>query len=76
MADSKLTKEEMAKVQRYLRKTFSAPKLELRARARATDSAEVYLDGEFMALVTKDIEDGETCFQLNMSILDIDLDEA
>ena len=47
----------------------------MRARERAGDAAEVYVGGEFVALVSKDIEDGETSYQLTMSILDYDLED-
>jgi hypothetical protein len=67
---------EVVKLQNYLRKTFSAPSIEVRARQKATDAAEIYLRGEFLGVVSKDIEDGDTCYQLSMTILEYDLDEA
>jgi hypothetical protein len=72
---SALAPDEIAKLQAYLRKVLSNKTLEVRARQRAADSAEVYIGGEFLALVSKDLEDGETCYQLNMTILDYDLDD-
>lgn len=71
-----LTKAEIEKLQAYLRKTLGAQRLEVRARQKATDAAEVYIGGEFLAVVSKDLEDGETCYQLNMTILEYDLEEA
>ena len=71
---SVLTKEEIAKLQVYLRKALANKTVEVRARERAGDAAEVYVGGEFLALVAKDIEDGEMCYQLNMTILDYDLE--
>lgn len=70
-----LAKDEIAKLQVYLRKVLANKSVEVRARQRAADSAEVYVGGEFLALVSKDLEDGETCYQLNMTILDYDLDD-
>ncbi|MEE8296829.1 MAG: DUF3126 family protein, partial [Hyphomicrobium sp.] len=35
-----MDKEELARLQTYLRKTFGTPKLEVRARPKKTDSAE------------------------------------
>ena len=70
-----LTKEEIAKLQAYLRKVLANKTVEVRARERAGDAAEVYVGGEFLALVAKDLDDGETCFQLNMTILDYDLED-
>jgi hypothetical protein len=66
---------ELKRVEAYLRKTFGARTLELRARQRAADAAEVYIGGEFVGVVSKDTEDGELCYQFNMTILDIDLEE-
>jgi hypothetical protein len=70
-----LTKPELDKLQVYLRKVLSNKSVEVRARQRAVDAAEVYVGGEFLAVVSKDIDEGETCYQLSMSILDIDLEE-
>lgn len=69
-----LTKPELDKLQGYLRKVLSNKSVEVRARQRAVDAAEVYVGGEFLAVVSKDLEDGETCYQLSMTILDIDLE--
>ncbi len=70
-----LTKPELDKLQVYLRKVLANKSVEVRARQRAVDAAEVYVGGEFVAVVSKDLEDGETCYQLSMSILEIDLEE-
>ena len=70
-----LTKDEVGKLQNYLRKVLANKTVEVRARERAVDAAEVYVGGEFVALVSKDIEDGETSYQLTMSILDYDLED-
>ena len=70
-----LTKPELLKLQVYLRKVLANKTVEVRARERAGDAAEVYVGGEFVAVVSKDIEDGDTCYQLSMSILEFDLEE-
>ena len=70
-----LTKIETGKLQAYLRKVLANKTVEVRARERAGDAAEVYVGGEFVALVSKDVEDGETSYQLAMSILDYDLED-
>lgn len=69
-----VTREELASVETYMRKVFGAPSLQVRARQRAADAAEVYIGDEFLGVVSKDTEDGETCFQFTMTILDIDLE--
>jgi len=40
---------------------------------KMNDSVEVMLDGEFLGTIYKDEEDGETSYDFNMAILDIDL---
>ena len=65
---------ELKKVEAYLRKTFGAKTLEIRARQKAADAAEVYVGGEFLGVISKDTEDGELCYQFSMTILDIDLE--
>jgi hypothetical protein len=70
-----LTKPELVKLQVYLRKVLANKTVEVRARERAVDAAEVYIGGEFVAVVSKDIEDGDTCYQLSMSILEFDLED-
>ena len=48
-----------------------AADLDVRARPRKTDSAEVYVHDEFVGTVSADEDEGQV---LTMSILDIDLD--
>ncbi|MGE3142866.1 MAG: DUF3126 family protein [Hyphomonadaceae bacterium] len=67
--------QERAALQAYLAKRFTG-KLEVRARPQKKDSAEVYLDGEFLAVLSKDEEDGELAYHFAMTILDIDLEEG
>ena len=64
-----------AKVQRYLRQRFGNHKLTLARRENKDDSAELMLEDEFIGVVFEDNEDGETCFQFNMTILNEDLEE-
>lgn len=71
-----MTREELVKLQNYLRKTFGSKNLEVRARPKKQDSAEVYVNGDFIATITIDEEDGEKAYQFQMAILEFDLDEA
>lgn len=71
-----LAKPELDKLQGYLRKMFANTTVEVRARQRAADAAELYVGGEFVGVVSKDIEDGETSYQVSMTILDYDLEEG
>lgn len=69
-----VTADELKRVEAYLRKTFGNAKLQVRGRQKAADAAEVYVGEDFLGLVSKDTDEGETCFQFNMTILDIDLE--
>ncbi len=69
-----MKKEELAKLQSYLRKTFGAPSLEVKAQPKKDDMAEVFISGEFVAALYREVEDGETSYQLQMAILDMDLE--
>lgn len=68
-----ISSQDMAKLQVYLQNKFANKTLTLRSRGKATDSAEVLLNGEFIGTVYKDVEDGDTSYDFNMAILDIDL---
>ncbi|MFN3745418.1 MAG: DUF3126 family protein [Hyphomicrobiaceae bacterium] len=72
---SALTKGELQKLQAHLRKLFGNKTIELRARQRAADAAEFYVGEEFVGVVSKELEEGETSYQLSISILDFDLEE-
>jgi hypothetical protein len=67
------TAEEISKLQSYLSGKFGNPDIALRLRKNVQDSAEVLLKGEFIGVIYKDTEDGETSYDFNMAILDIDL---
>ena len=69
-----VSQEELKRVEAYMRKVFGARGIEVRGRQKAADAAEVYVGEDFLGLVSKDTDEGETCFQFNMTILDIDLE--
>lgn len=71
-----MKKEEIAKVESYLRKTFGTPNLTVRARPKKDDSAEVYIGEDFVAVLFREDEDGEVSYQFQMAILDVDLEDA
>ena len=54
-----------------LRQKLHAADLDVRARPRKTDSAEVYVHDEFVGTVSADEDEGQV---LTMSVLDIDLE--
>lgn len=72
----KFTPDEIQKLKSYMATKFGQPSIDLRVRAKAEDSLEVTLKGEFIGTMYKDVEDGETSYTFNMAILDIDLEDA
>ena len=70
---SQINNQELAKLQGYLQKKFGNDGITLRIREKANDSVEVLLGGEFLGTIYKDEEDGDTSYDFNMAILDIDL---
>jgi hypothetical protein len=69
-----VTKDELAKIEKYLRKTLGSPTISVRARPRKTDSAEVYVGEEFIGVVFEDDEDDEKSYNFQMAILGMDLE--
>jgi hypothetical protein len=66
---------ELAKVERYLRRTFANQAIRVVPRPRKDDSAEVYIGEEFVGVLFEDDEDGDRSFNFTMAILDTDLEE-
>jgi hypothetical protein len=62
---------ERQRLQTALRQLLHTADLDVRARPRKTDSAEVYVHDEFVGTISADEDEGQV---LTMSILDIDLD--
>jgi hypothetical protein len=67
--------QEMVRVQNYMRKLFGSKTLSVRARPKIKDSAEVYVGDDFVGTLTVDNEDGELCYQFQMAILELDLED-
>lgn len=70
-----MDKTELAKIERFLRRTFANMAIRVVARPRKTDSAEVYIGEEFLGVISLDDEDGERSYAFNMAILDVDLED-
>lgn len=70
-----MNQSERTRVEQYLRKRLQSPKLEIRARPRKNDSAEIYLGEEFLGVLSRDDEDGELCWHFTMTVLAGDLDD-
>ena len=67
------TADELRKMENYLTRKLKLTGVNLKKRERAQDSVEVLIDGEFIGTIYKDTEDGETSYDLNIAILEIDL---
>ena len=70
-----ITAQEVKSVEGYLRKLFANRSIQVRSRPKAADAVEMYVGDEFVGVIAKDTEDGEVCFQISMTILDIDLED-
>lgn len=71
-----MTKEELTRLENYLRKTFGTASLEVRAQPKKNDMAEIFINGDFIATLYRIEEDGELEYQVQMAILEMDLEEA
>ena len=66
--------EELRKLDTYFKRVFQMPNLQVKARPRKDDSAELYKDDEFLGVIYRDEDEGELSYNFSMAILDIDLD--
>ena len=70
-----VTRDEILKLEHYLKKVFRLPQIQVRQRPRKDDSAEVFVDEEFIGVIFRDDDEGEVAYQFQMAILDYDLKE-
>lgn len=68
-----MTPTDIARVETYLRRILGNPRIAVPAPKRKGATVEVTLDGEFLATLHRDDEDGEVSYSLTMTILDEDL---
>ncbi len=68
-----MDQKDIDRIQAHLKRTFGNPHIQLRARPKQKDSAEVELKGEFIGVVYQD-EDDDGSFMFEMAILPEDLD--
>ena len=69
-----MKKEELSKLQKYLCGVFKHDAIEIRARPRKDDSAEVYIADEFIGVIYRDDEDEDLSYNFQMAILEFDLE--
>ncbi len=68
-----MNKKEILTVQTYLRDKLGNSKILLDPGTATKDSVEVFLGDEFIAVVSRDNEDGDLCYNFHMAILEEDL---
>jgi hypothetical protein len=68
-----MNRDELVQLETYLRKTFQNNAIEVRARTKPKDSAEVYISDELGGVIYRDDEDGEVAYQFQLAILEFDL---
>jgi hypothetical protein len=70
-----VTRQEIKRLEGYLRKLFRLDAIEVRQRPTKDDSVEVYVGDEYIATIFRDPDD-EQDYQFQMAILGIDLPES
>jgi hypothetical protein len=68
-----MTPTDITRVETYLRRVLGNQRISIPAPKRKGATVEVQLDGEFLATLHRDEEDGEVSYALHMTILDEDL---
>jgi hypothetical protein len=71
-----VTRSEIWRLEKYLRNLFRLDTITIVERPKQQDSVEVHINGDFVGVLFKDEEDGETSYAFNMAILEMDLPEA
>ena len=66
--------DELRNLDAYFKRVFQTPNLQVKARPKKDDSAELYKDDEFLGVIYRDEDEGELSYNFSMAILDIDLD--
>ena len=70
-----VTPEEAQKLETFLRRKLN-PELMVKMRQRADECAEIYIGAECLGVVQKVVDEGETSFSFEISIIQEDLEEA
>ena len=66
--------EEIKKIDAYLKRLFSNPRIKVVPRPKKDDSAEVYIGEEFIGVLFVDDEDDDKSYNFQMAILETDLE--
>ena len=65
--------QEIKKLDAYLKRLFSNPRIRVVPRPKKEDSAEVYIGDEFIGVLFVDDEDDDKSYNFQMAILETDL---
>ena len=68
-----MTRSEIWRIEKYLRNLCRLDTISVVERPKQDDSVEVHINDEFIGVIFKDEEDGETSYAFNMAILEMDL---
>ncbi len=68
--------KEVRKLDTYLKRLFSNPKIRVVPRPKKDDSAEIYIGEEFVGVLFVDDEDEDRSYQVQIAILESDLEEV
>ena len=71
-----MDKDELEKVQHYLRRLFGNPEINLTPRMQRKDMAEVYIGGELNGMLSLDTEDGDRSYNLQIGVPERELGPA
>jgi hypothetical protein len=71
-----MTPNEIARVQDYLRKLFSNPRIMIDQPVKRGGPVEVRIAEEFIGVLHRDEDEGEVSYSLQISILEMDLPSA
>ena len=67
-----MNREEIVRLETYLRKLFQLDSIEVRQRPNKDYSAEVYIGDEFIGVMFRDDDDGDLSYQFQRASLDWD----
>ena len=65
----------LKKIENFFKQKFNNRNITIEGRTNKDDSADVLIEDEFIGVVFEDNEDGDMCFQFNMTILSEDLED-
>ena len=71
-----MDRTEITKIQDYLRRKFGNQTIRLQPNMRRKEMVEVMIGDEQIGTLYKDVDEGETSYQFQMAILDVDLEDA